>query len=414
MTAPNGPIIFNSSTGSDTAASGLGPATAVSGTGASLNATSTVTLSADSPDLSGVSAGDLLWVDTSSGRQFSIIASVDDGADTVTCDDAFAVTESGRNWGIGGKRATWDNADSRTIFGSAGAKSGWIIETETDQTLTSAITISWGISSYVLIRGLTGAKRIITQTANAAHFTESAQAITVRNLEFHNTNASKTNAKVITVTGGSGHLITAIDCVFGHASNTVNGAIRRDSGGIAEIRCLRCRFISTTGNAITYGSSSLRLTGCIFSQCSGSIGTSGGINSIIIDGCIFASSGNGLNITNTGNGDCRIQGNLFYDMTNGLLISVSWTPNGQILNNVFVNSSAYGIDFSGATINGATIEVDYNAFYNNTSGDVTGIANGDNDLTLTADPFVDAAGGDYNINDTAGGGIVLRGVEVTL
>jgi len=55
-----------------------------------------------------------------------------------------------------------------------------------------------------------------------------------------------------------------------------------------------------------------------------------------------------------------------------------------------------------------------NADGNNTSGETSGIANGDNDLTLTADPFVNAAADDYNINDTAGGGTVLRAATVTM
>ena len=92
MTAPNGAIKFNNLTGSDTQSSGLGPAVAVNGTGAS-----TTGASAEVTRISttGVSAGDLLWVQSSSGRQFSIIFTVDSNTQ-VTCDDVFANTESSR------------------------------------------------------------------------------------------------------------------------------------------------------------------------------------------------------------------------------------------------------------------------------------------------------------------------------
>ncbi len=100
MTAPNGPLLFNSSTGSDTAASGLGPASALSGAGASTTAASAVVTGITT---TGVTAGDMLWVDSTSGRRFSIIASVDSGTQ-VTCDDVFDNTEASRAWGIGGKR----------------------------------------------------------------------------------------------------------------------------------------------------------------------------------------------------------------------------------------------------------------------------------------------------------------------
>ena len=55
-----------------------------------------------------------------------------------------------------------------------------------------------------------------------------------------------------------------------------------------------------------------------------------------------------------------------------------------------------------------------NADGNNTSGETSGIASGDNDITLTADPFVDASSDDFNINDTAGGGALLRAATVTM
>lgn len=134
MTAPNGPILFNNSTGSDTQSSGLGPSTALYGAGASTTAASAVVTGINT---TGVSAGDLLWVQSSSDRQFSIIASVDSSTQ-VTCDDVFANTESGRTWACGGKRATFEDASSRRIF-AEDVIFMCRVETETDQALTSAL-----------------------------------------------------------------------------------------------------------------------------------------------------------------------------------------------------------------------------------------------------------------------------------
>ena len=110
MTAPSGPILFDSSTGSDTAASGLGPATAITGSSAELDGSSTVDVSYDMASLSGISAGDLLFCDTTSGRKFSIVASVDTLSGTITTDDAWG-TESGVTWAVGGKRQQLFNAN---------------------------------------------------------------------------------------------------------------------------------------------------------------------------------------------------------------------------------------------------------------------------------------------------------------
>ena len=105
-----GQSYLTSSAGSDTQSSGLGPSTAVYGAGASTTAASAVVTGIDT---TGVSVGDLLWVQSSSDRQFSIIASVDSSTQ-VTCDDVFANTESLRTWAVGGKRATFDGV--RTTF----------------------------------------------------------------------------------------------------------------------------------------------------------------------------------------------------------------------------------------------------------------------------------------------------------
>src|SRR5574343_971677 len=108
MALPN--IVFNASTGSDTAASGAGPASAVTGTAAAHtngSASTTITLT-NSPDLSGVATdgSHCLWMDTASGRQFSKITGADDAANTVTVEDSFNIASaSAVNYAIGGKRA---------------------------------------------------------------------------------------------------------------------------------------------------------------------------------------------------------------------------------------------------------------------------------------------------------------------
>lgn len=56
-----------------------------------------------------------------------------------------------------------------------------------------------------------------------------------------------------------------------------------------------------------------------------------------------------------------------------------------------------------------------NAIYGMTSGQIDAgstIAVEDNTVSLTADPFVDAANGDYSLNNVAGGGADCRGVQI--
>lgn len=56
-----------------------------------------------------------------------------------------------------------------------------------------------------------------------------------------------------------------------------------------------------------------------------------------------------------------------------------------------------------------------NAMYNNTAGAINNApTRAIGSITLTADPFVDAAGGDFNINNVAGGGADLRAATIVL
>ena len=159
MTTPNGPILFNSSTGNDSTASGLGPASAVIGSSAELDGTSTVDVSYDGMDLSGISAGDLLFCDTTSGRKFSIIASVDTINETITTDEAWPI-ESGVSWAVGGKRATLQNSQHLWIK-TDGAGSGLTYELETDQAMSSYV-LSYSGMGGTIKSSVTGTKRVIT------------------------------------------------------------------------------------------------------------------------------------------------------------------------------------------------------------------------------------------------------------
>lgn len=134
-------ILVNSSTGSDSAASGAGPATAKTGS-AGVSTGTTVVLDG-SPDLSGVATDGshvLFFNDTTSGnRNFAAITGkANSGTPTaqVTVALAFAVTT--KAWAIGGKRAS--------VYGSlrlvdnngtdADAQAGWTVQMESGHTET--------------------------------------------------------------------------------------------------------------------------------------------------------------------------------------------------------------------------------------------------------------------------------------
>jgi len=408
MTAPNGAIKFNNSAGHDTQSSGLGPAVAVYGSGASTTAGSATVTGINT---AGVSVGDLLWVQSSSGRQFSIIASINVNGTEVTCDDTFANTESGRTWAIGGKRATFDNADSRQCFTDS---AGWTFETETDQSLTSTL-VQGDFSAVHTIRGSSGSRKTITQTIDDQTIQGSrtfSAILKLENLKFDNTASTKVNAVALHIARG----LVAVDCIFGDATNTLTSGLIRyaDKPRWSINRCViqHCTSIGWGQGGSNFGGCNVE--GCLFLS-NGSDAMQTGQNSCTVANSIFANNaGDGIAISNGSGGFFyKISNNIFYNNSDagiGYIASNAIDPISQVVDNIFVNNN-YGVD----RINDVPEIYDYNAFYSNTTANYSDSTfAGANDITLTADPFVDAANGDFNLNNAAGGGAVLRSTSYTL
>jgi len=388
MTALSGPILFNSSSGSDTN-SGVGPAIAVTGTGAATTASSAVVTGIST---TGVSSGDLLFLQSSSGRRFSVIASVDSSTQ-VTCDDVFDNTESGRSWAIGGKRATFDNADSRTAFTDL---TSVIIETETDQTINSTIFLGQSLGNVV--KGSDGTQ-VITGTHNSPHF--NGKNISIADMTFATSNSTNTStaayqsyngnnkmyAKNLTIDGlaygGSSNASACSHLWYAcKATNITNYAIQRLSGNMyAEMT--RC-YVDTASGAIDWGNGTnrgCRLHNNIIVNCSSNVLTAAPIpNEMVMYGNIFANGASNCINVNANN------------------------DKPQIAYNIFASNSGYAFN---STIDPSKASGIYsNAYYSNSSGNTsTGSVESDA-ITLTTDPFVSASTGDFNLN--ADGGSTLR------
>ena len=156
--AYNAPMKFNNSTGSDSLASGIGPSTAVTGSGAFCSGgTTAIDLSMDNPDLSGVSAGDCIYIPYLDGaleRSLLEITTVNNSSKSITVSSSVGSFFSAQNWAIGGKRAFGDSTAGRAPFNAYNLSSGsrgmqFDIEyTGTTYTQGTAITLSEVCSIY--------------------------------------------------------------------------------------------------------------------------------------------------------------------------------------------------------------------------------------------------------------------------
>ena len=413
-------ILFNNSTGSDTAASGAGPSTALTGTGASTAASTSVDLSADSPDLSGVATDGsaILWVKSSSGRQAAKITAVNNGTKVVTVEAAYANTESGKTWAIGGKRSTINHADSRQMFKDA--RTGWtyrLEETGTNYTITSS-NIQLGTASVgqivVYIDSVSATKPIVEQQANDACWTMPSNGIgwvRFKGLRFINTNGTKTIAYVFGWHDGFLQ-VTAVDCYFGSATsgNRLQGCFAKWSGSTASTPVfIDCRIENNVGNGAgtVSDNNGVECYGCEILNC-GSHGIGTGANGaivIIAIGCIIRGcGGQGIfwNGAGAGGGKCVVINCTIHGNTgSGINTTGDGTRSADLygFGNTITGNGGYG--FNAVAAQDAYKQYwDYNNYGTgataNTSGDTNNLTKGPNDLNV--DPqYTNASGGDFSV-----------------
>lgn len=383
MTAIGQPIYFNSTSGSDTTASGSSAGANVYGSGASTTSASSVVTGITT---TGVQAGDLLWVQSSSGRQFSVIASVDSGTQ-VTCDDTFANTESSRTWAIGGKRSTFDNADSRRLFNSDVIPDA-TIESETDQSISSNLVIGPGTTTQPLTVDCKN-NAIVRTFTTAWTYTLQLREYTIFKNATHTT-----------------------------ATNFLYGIQAYQQGANNRFQWIENVHVSNFWS--NFGCSSAgnyNFTNCSFKNAN-DIGLYADVpTNLSINSCVFDGNAKGVEIdtgtvslheclvtNNTSNGcdfnsaNVTAISSIFYNNTNsGMLIAGSSFPDAKTLgirNNIFDSNGAYGVN---VTATGGFFRCHRNAFRNNSSGETAGITSVDG-ITLQANPFVDAANGDFTVN----------------
>ena len=390
-------ITFNSSTGSDTAASGSGGTAITAGGNNSASTTSgsaDVDLSADAPDLSSLSSPDgsqVLWVDTSTGRQFSVINSVNNTTKVVTCANTFGSTASGLNWGIGGKRATIDNADSRKLF--ADATGGWRIEIEdnTAGTITSsAITCSASGTSAAGPIIIDGNSNTINTTANASLFVFTGTNWCFEDCTFTCSNATRTSS-VALQSNTTTTAVTAKRCIFGDSTNKLNNVCTRVAGSQnITLSLLDCEVKYLLGSMIDMGAASgsyFLIDGCYVHDCGSNgiyIGSSMTTVTIIVRNCISVnntgvgiyvalSSANSITITG-----CTVVGN----SSHGVQLYV--TANTTFMNNTITANGGYGTYRTSQELNSWC--TDFNNYGTggtaNTSGARNNFPTGANDLAV--------------------------------
>lgn len=308
-------VLVNSATGSDTAASGAGPGTAITGAaGVSAGDGLSVTLDG-SPDLSGVATDGsavLFFNDTTAGnKNFVKITAVNNGTKVVTVANALGFTLT-KAWAIGGKRASIAGTLSIKLFSNNSAAGdalpGWAVEMENAHAETIAATYTLrragdGTIGPIELRGTAGAATmpVLTFSNNGTAITHNLSFVNLRGFEIKNSNATKT-ASVGVVLSSSAALCEITGLKINDSSNKFWKGITHAGGGTNIRDC-------DIGNTASMGIQSTSATFALW-----------------IKGCrIYSTAGNAIDITSSSTGpDFGIEDTLIYGVT-GIGISLALT-----------------------------------------------------------------------------------------
>lgn len=264
---------------------------------------------------------------------------------------------------------------------------------------------------------------VLTSATNSVALVtlNAASLITFRNIKFTHT-ASTRGAAIVNATANTVNGPTFINCVFDgclHAMLVGTSAATSSKGA----QMTACAVRNCTGVALNWQGSvaaSWMLDACDFSANAGGVATHSGSNQTInARRCVFrgsTASNHGFSIgTTTAAADAQaltLDRCVFYgNGGSGLRFEYTTARHSflDIAGCIFYNNGGYGVSAATAgMLDGAFPPARFNAFGANTSGARQNFRTSTTDITLTADPFVDAANGNFALNNVSGGGALLR------
>jgi hypothetical protein len=268
------------------------------------------------------------------------------------------------------------------------------------------LTLATSMQGYTTTRGDSG-KAVITTATNSVNLITTQNNMYYKNLSLSNT--ATVRAFGFTRAGITGFVADHIDLDGFSSAFRFNGTVSGLSLFYVEVKnSTGAGFLVDSTNG---GYGNLIAYSYFHGNGAAGINHQGNILQIVYVGDVFASNAaEGMIYPNIGAGgtsplDAQITvvNSVFYSNTDG--IKVSTTARYEELS--VVNSVFYGNSGVGITMGlGPGFAFAYNNAFNGTPTNNYPTSVGQ--VTLTADPFTNAATGDYSLNSTAGGGAVIK------
>ncbi len=338
-------------------------------------------------------------INITSGTGFTVqrvqIVSVTSGA--ATCDKSCGTLGStGGNGRLGGSLTTIAAAVALCVSSnSIHIKSGTYTVTSAIDNGTGGIWIKFvGYGTTHLDRGT---RPIITTATNSVNlFQLGSSKNRMERLKFTSTAGVRFAAVSLQ---NSDSAVEIVDCI----NDGCNQLLYSTSSDRPSF-VVNCE--STNGANAVNLKNNIHVIGCYFHDNSGNaIEATTNNNQIIsafVSQSIIADNGAGVVAPTNANvviEQCTITGQTGNGVT--LTAPISLT----LVNNIIYDNGGYGVSCS---VEPPVYAQYSNAFGSNTSGNRNNFTSDSTDVTLTADPFTNAAGGDYSLNATAGGGAACR------
>lgn len=383
----------------------------------------TITVSLSDYTVTANDVGNILQITGGTATPgFYQILSVNTGLNTWTLDRSAGTTGQTVVGAMGGALLTWDKAAvSAVVYGNVIWVKAGTYNSSATITLPAA---KWSIGEgdgttrlygYDTTRGdaPTGSNRpILNLTTNTdlkgltfasgasgvlAHFIVDCNSlgtsvgIETRNYaRLINVTVREFTSYGIRCSGLYAHLIT---CECHDGTSAASGAFADDVNGSNFFITCWAHDNDCPGFHVSVSGPGATFLKCIASNNSGASSDGfRGVQGVVLDGCVAYNNGRDG-----------------YHHNNQVL-------QATIRNSIFYGNAGYGIDVTtGSLAMPGSLAVDYNAYGSNTSGATSGLDNSNytaHDVTLTGDPFTDAANDDFTLNNTAGAGAACRAAGV--
>ena len=332
-------------------------------------------------------------------------------------------TFTGGTMNIGGAMATVSGAVGAGVL----SNTFWIRGSSGTYTATSALSLAFLnaptpmiFNGYGTTRG-DGVQAVWTTSTNSIHLitfgTGGPTNYMFKSIKF--TNTAGTPLDAIHALGSTTGVVSVQNCFFSGFRYAINGNFAVDW----QINLLQLDGVEITGSTVdgVINSGNTVITESYLHGNTGygvNITDFQGIGGLVLRRTVLQSNGASGAILDNGT---TSQSEVYIDSANsafvsntadGLRVTNSHTgtaPPMHIINSIFSSNGGWGINLTGGGDGYAWGDFRANAYYNNTSGTITGgIPAGIGDVTLSASPFNSST--DFGLNSTAGGGAACKGV----